>query len=369
MRLVIIESPYAGDVELNDCLGVIARHAELVFLEDYHFSARRMKLSHLLAASTAFATGGFFRGLLTLFHENGTSQPDGSFPSVPIGETLDLRETILRTMLFHPAQSYRSFATGELAPSKFWSVTSYPHVPVAALREISERLGADDMTDDYRRVFFDCTFARLMDVRDEAEVRFAREVINRYFTFDFFLEDNYFTKLQTLNQSVEKHEKRFGIDDAFFKRSVAAFLDEKERAGSKKTKLPKSFVEIPLTVQRKLAREGHYLSLFIRHPHAKIALETVRFLDTSAKIEKVLRVRTTNRHVVRAIAKKDDLMSAYPTRLALVSNPHTPVEISLKHLPGIRAGDMRRLAASRDISPELGANLRKRFGARQRSSA
>jgi hypothetical protein len=139
---------------------------------------------------------------------------------------------------------------------------------------------------------------------------------------------------------------------------------EKDRVGSRKTYYPKRVFAIPLSVQRKLAREGHYLKLFVRHPHPKIALETMRFVTSTAMAEAVLRTKETNRYLVLEICKRPALLRSYKARMALLANPHTPVQAGLNYIPFINRGDLKHLAANHDTNPEIRVCLARRLNGR-----
>jgi hypothetical protein len=326
----LLRGARAPEESLARVLEALWRHVDVLLLEDYFFSARRMKLLHLLAVD--------------------------AFAAKDAAE----HDVLLRAMVLHPRPEYRRHAISLLSPRSFWSVASCPQAPLAVLADILERTSTPDVPDDYRRIFFDCTMRTVADARTEPQVRSARGMLSTFFTFDFFVEDDYFRKILKLNERVEKEEARLKIEDAFFKRSLEAFKKEKQRAGSRKTRLPRSFTEIPLTVQRKLARDGHYLGLFIRHPHPKIALETLRFITTPGAAEVVVRTKTANSRLVEELARKEDLLTSYAARLALLANPHAPLRAALRYVSGIRAEDLRKLAGSHDVNPEIAAYLRGR---------
>jgi len=54
-------------------------------------------------------------------------------------------------------------------------------------------------------------------------------------------------------------------------------------------------------------------------------------------------------------------MVTHGARMALLSNPHTQLRAGQKYIPQMRESDLKRLAASHDINPEMGAYLRRRF--------
>jgi hypothetical protein len=188
-----------------------------------------------------------------------------------------------------------------------------------------ERLAAPEVPDDYRKVFFDCTLKSLAGARDETAIKAARRILSTLFSFDFFLEDEYFRKITGLNQVIAHEEERLGRP-SYLGDSLRRLRREKTRVGEQTTRTP-SFDRIPLTVQRLLAREGFHTLLFSRHPDAKIALETLRHLRAPGLIERALRQPDVNALLLSELARRDDLLTTRAARLALLGNPHTPLRV------------------------------------------
>jgi hypothetical protein len=348
--------------ELDRIMAALWRHAEELLLEDYFFSARRLKLLPLLGQIDACPASVLFAGLLGLFRASAP-RPEQALAGLP-GACAAETDTLLRTMLVHPRPDYRRYAAGRVPPSRYWPIACSPEVPVPALAEMLDRLAQDDVNEDHRKIFFDCTARALAAGRTEADVRAARRMMTTYFGFEFFVEDDYFRKILALDEGVARCEARLGIADGCFRRLIEAFRKDKEATGLRGSRMPRSFVEVPLAVQRKLAREGFYVTLFVRHPHPKIALETLRHIKTPAAAEAVLQTRTASALVVGELAKREDLLTSYGSRLALVAHPRATLEAARRYVPHLRPGDLRRLAQSHDTSPEVGAYLRSRLATR-----
>jgi hypothetical protein len=244
-----------------------------------------------------------------------------------------------------------------LAPSEFWSVVSYPRTPVPALADILERLVQPDVPEDHRKVFVDCTHKTLLDPRDPVDVQAARRILNRLFAFDFLVEDDYFQYVLEINESVERAEKRLGFEDPLIAQYVEILKAQKDEVGIRPTR-PPSFAGIPLTLQRKLAREGMHLMLFVRHPHPKVALETVRHINSSGRAQQVVELSNVNSLVLVEIARREELFRSAPARLALVGNPRTPLVAAQRYIPLLQLADLKRFASSHDVNPEVAAHIR-----------
>jgi hypothetical protein len=228
---------------------------------------------------------------------------------------------------------------------------------VAALADVLERLAAPDVPEDHRKVFVDCTHKTLLGTRDPVEVQAARRILNTLFGFDFLIEDEYFQHVLEINESVERAEERLGFQDPVIAHFVEVLKAQKDEVGARPTR-PPSFTGIPLTLQRKLAREGMHLMLFVRHPHPKVALETVRHINSAARAQQVAELPNVNTLVLAEIAKREELFRSGPARLALVGNPRTPLVAAQRHVPLLQLADLKRIAASHDVNPEVATYIR-----------
>jgi hypothetical protein len=339
-------------------LDLLWSNAEMVLLEDYFYSHRRTKLTSFLSMAEPYPAAAKFRALLELF-----LPPGGSYPPVAEGLRLAVERypqeatVFLRALLVHPLEEYRRHAVATLPPSELWSVVSYPRTPVAALADILERLSQPDVPEDHRKVFVDCTHKTLLDPRDPVEVQAARRILNKLFGFDFLIEDEYFQFVIEINESVERAESRVGLSDPLISQYVEILKAQKDEVGVRPAR-PPSFAGIPLTLQRKLAREGMHLMLFVRHPHAKVALETVRHINSAGRAQQVVELSNVNALVLVEIAKREELFRAAPARLALVGNPRTPLVAAQRYIPLLQVADLKRFASSHDVNPEVAAHIR-----------
>jgi hypothetical protein len=354
----IIRGATSRDEELGRILGLLWRNAEMVILEDFFFSARRTKLTSFLVMADPYPPATLFRRLLELFRPG----PEGYRPAEIALERVEAEHpddlpVFLRALLVHPLEEYRRYAIARLDPFEYWSVVSYPHTPTAALADILDRLAQPDVLDDFRKVFFDCTQRTLGEARGSLEVKATRRILNTLFSFDFFMEDDYFQKILDLNAEIEREEARLGLENPMIRRSIQVLKEWKDKLGPQATR-PPSFSGIPLTLQRKLAREGLYLLVFVCHPNPKIALETVRFINTPGLAEQVARLSTVSGLVLLEITKREELFRTQAARMTLLSNPKAPIAAAQRFGPLLSRGELVRLSQSKDVNPEVAAWLR-----------
>ena len=80
---------------------------------------------------------------------------------------------------------------------------------------------------------------------------------------------------------------------------------------------------------------------------------------TDAEALAVARNRNVDDELLRIIAVRRDWMRNYQLRLALATNPKTPVTIALKQLSSLGDRDMRQLAKSRNVPDAVSAQARR----------
>jgi len=81
--------------------------------------------------------------------------------------------------------------------------------------------------------------------------------------------------------------------------------------------------------------------------------------NTEEDIIKICQSRNVSNEILRLIAAKKELTKNYKVKIGLVSNPKTPVPISLKLLSYITEADLRNIAKNKNISTVVARGARK----------
>jgi len=81
--------------------------------------------------------------------------------------------------------------------------------------------------------------------------------------------------------------------------------------------------------------------------------------NTEEDIIKICQSRNMSNEVLRLIAAKKELTKNYKVKIGLVTNPKTPVPISLKLLSYITEADLRNIAKNKNISTVVARGARK----------
>jgi hypothetical protein len=70
---------------------------------------------------------------------------------------------------------------------------------------------------------------------------------------------------------------------------------------------------------------------------------------TEPEIERIALSKTVDEEVLRIIVTNRDWLKRYPIKVALVSNPRTPIKTSMRLLPHLREKDLKDVSRSRSL--------------------
>jgi hypothetical protein len=264
--------------------------------------------------------------------------------------------------MLHPDYEVRRFAAGNADSNSIWKVITPRDVPCATILTLLEQIAGSSSTTTamHQKIFFDTIYRRLLSLGTRSDVLYARGIVRILTKMDFFLEDRYFKRLMTLLDYLEAKERSHGIVDGLMPDYIRRLDEQKQRTGDVPSEDP-SFEGVPLVVLRKLARDGHFWNLLSTHPIVKIARETVPHINSTERAVRVASNHRANQEVLRAVGKRRDLFAPMSARVALLTNPRTPVPVSLDYLAELTSRDVEALLRRSTVHPELRAALRNRL--------
>lgn len=340
------------------------KRPEITIAADFWGHAKRVRIIDLLTevgsdrsrAAAVALTGFFERG------QKGAAAVVRSLHDVHESQ----RERFTRCLMLHPDYEVRRYAVNNTDVNSIWKVVTPDAVPCATILTLLERLvGSSRYTTAQRKIFFDSVYRRLLRLTSRSEVLYARGIARILVKLNFFLEDGYFGKLSTVLDYVATKERLHGMTDDLLSSYIGRIRAEKDRAGSVQTVDP-VFDGIPLVVLRKLARDGHFWHVLVTHPVAKIAREIVPYVATRDRALAIARNHRVNPEVLRGLGRKRELFSRATARMALLSNPQTPVAVSMNYLSDLSFTDLEALLRRSTVHPELRLMLRSRYDAAKR---
>jgi hypothetical protein len=142
-----------------------------------------------------------------------------------------------------------------------------------------------------------------------------------------------------------------------------ALVEEPDTGKAVEKSLLQRLQEMTVSERIKLALRGNRETrmLLIRDANRMIrrfVLQNPRVGDE--EIIAVAKNRSADDELLRIIAESRDWTKNYQVRLSLVTNPKTPLVLSLRFLSGLQERDVRMLAKSKNVSATV-ANAAKRI--------
>jgi serine/threonine protein kinase len=335
----IVRTLQDGGAPAEGLLAGLWRFADAVLLRDVGADRGAIRLLPLLASHSQDA-GRFGSVIVALRDRRGVVVVE----EVAAGPEV---EPLLRCLLLHPIAEVRRAAAGRLPIRELWGVGAHRRTPLAALvtvyRELKQRARPDHL-----KVFFFCVRDSLASA-SSAELQEAVILVRAFFDEPAFHEDLLFEPLLELERHLRARADAAGLLDESYARALAAFVG----AGSLSESQLEYLRDVPLALQRKLAREGRFLNTFVCHVNDRIAMETVPHLLRLDDVTRFLRMPMLHRAILVELAKRRRFFKKDAPKIALLAHPKTPAAMARGYLHLVSEEQLRILSTNRQINPEV----------------
>ncbi|MCC7074297.1 MAG: protein kinase [Deltaproteobacteria bacterium] len=324
------------------------RHADAIVLHELAPGRRAFRLLPFLASLRAPAAAPF-AVLAELL-----SRPFAGADEVAAAlarSSVDERVVLARCLLLHPSEAVRAQAATTLEPSDLWNVIAHPATPIGVERFLFEHLRTRARA-EYLKVFFFCVRDNLLAATGARDLRDALALTRAFFVVSCFHEDIVFEPLLELEAALRARATAARVlpdDEGAYAEALATFT----AGGATETRPLQSLIDVPLPIQRKLAREGHFVSFFVSHQNERVAKETLPHLLRLEDITPFLRITTIHRVVLTELAKRKRFFRKDAAKLALLQNPKTPALVARAFVPVVAADLLRLLVENRHINPDV----------------
>ena len=338
----------SGDDDLATRLRLgLWRHADSLLLRDVGAERQALRFVPFLAGHPS--DEGRFAGVVAALRDRRT---DGASVVAELQQAHAARASsdcrpALRCLLLHPVGATRAAAAAALGVIDLWTVIAHPRTPVASLRFLFTHLQQRGQT-DHLKVFFFCVKETLA-AAGLTELTEALTLVRAFFDVSCFHEDVLFEPLLELERGLRARADTAGVLDDSYVRAVAAFVD----VGAREDAPLDHLKDVPLPIQRKLAREGRFLTTFVCNNNERVAAETLPPLLRLDDVTRFLRLVTIHRVVLVELAKRRRFFKKDAPKLALLGNPKTPAAIARPFVSLLGAEQLRVLSTSRQINPDV----------------
>jgi hypothetical protein len=251
-----------------------------------------------------------------------------------------------RCLLIHPVEGYREVALSATEPADWWYLIASPVTPLPWLLDLL-RSSRRRVTNDFLKVFFVCVRDRLSVKLKATDVVVAADLLKELFEIDVLHEDVFFRMLSELDRTVRESCRQQGLlidfDAEYLERAKAFFS-----RGVRKEIEMEEWSQVPLPIQRHLARAGHFTRHFACHPIDAIAMECLPHLMKMETGRPIAEMNAVNSRLLAELGKVRRLFLNDDARAALVRNPKTPAYIVLKYIGFVRRDALKKIAESRE---------------------
>jgi hypothetical protein len=271
-------------------------------------------------------------------------------------ENADITIVLKSLLIAHQNRKVRTTIIQNIEFKNLWYIIAYSNTPLTVLAEIAEFLSQGERDEDRMKVFFDLTLLSLYNdifsARNHTPLSQVKYLIQVFYKFDFFVEPGYFNRLNDLSMRFTAKAKKFNIDIEIIE-DAKKKLDEYSRKREKPPKtIPKCMRELPLAIQRKLAREGHHIEYFVIHNNNFIAIEANRYINTG-NIDRFLAYPNINGTLMKMLLHRGELFGKKSTVYAAIAHRKCTREFAMNYYHQLTGEDLKSLAKNLDINPSV----------------
>lgn len=124
-------------------------------------------------------------------------------------------------------------------------------------------------------------------------------------------------------------------------------------------------LSVPEKIRVALTGNKDERSILYRDPNRMIklyVLQNPRIMED--EILSMARDRNADEEILTTIGKRKEWVKRYPVRLALATNPRTPVPLAMAMLKTLREADLRRIVRSKDVATAVASGAKKILASR-----
>ena len=316
------------------------RHADALLLRDVGAERQALRFVPFLASQQK--DRGHFAAVVGALRDRR-----GAVVATELQQALDDPRPGLRCLLLHPVNETRVAAATALGLVDLWTVIAHPRTPVAVLRFLFGHLQQHGQS-DHLKVFFFCV-KETVAAAAVAELKDALGLVRACFDVGCFHEDVLFEPLLDLERGLRARADAAGVLDESYVRAVAVFVE----GGTREDAALEHLKDVPLAIQRKLAREGRFLTTFVCNNNERVAAETLPHLLRLEDVTRFLRMVTIHRVVLIGLAKRRRFFKKDAAKVALLGNPKTPAAIARPFVALVPSEQLRLLSTNRQMNPDV----------------
>ena len=252
------------------------------------------------------------------------------------------RRALARALLFHPVAEVRALARAATSAADCWQVLVSRQSSPRVLYETWQNLRGQ-VSDDLFKIVLTALAERLLVQLPREQLNQAARFVFAFFEVDAFHERGYLQLVGRIEKHLREQAAGHGIDllqDAEYRQRLQTFA-----AAPGVAEQPiQAWSQVPLPVQRELARRGHFLRHFCCHQVDAVAVEVFPQLLRRDDIVEFLKILTINPRLLAQLAEEKQLFESDAAKFFLLANPRCPFHIIGKYMGYLTSESLTKLA-------------------------
>lgn len=273
--------------------------------------------------------------------------PGAPFDPGRVAEVLDAapaagRLPLARALLIHPNAEVRALARGAVGLADCWQVIANPGSSLRVLLEIWQ-FYRGKASDDTFKLFLAVMAPRFRGQLPREQLGVLSRLVAAILEVPAFQERASRQMVLAIESHLRAEALRHGVDlsqDPAYWHQVQAYTEAPPAADQPIV----AFGQLPLPVQRTLARRGLFLRQLSCHPVDGVAVECFPHLVRHRDVVEFLKAPSINARLMAQLAEEKQLYESDSAKFFLVANPRCPYHIISKYLGYLSSESLLKLS-------------------------
>lgn len=253
-----------------------------------------------------------------------------------------LRRAFGRALLIHPNAEVRAVARAAVLPSDLWNTVVSPGTAPRILLEIWQSL-RPRVAEDVLKIFLFAVAGRFLGEMTREQLTTAARLLVGMAQVGSFQERACRHGVLTIEKNLRAQAARHGLDlsdDAEFRHRLQSFAE----APIAPEQPILAWSQVPLPVQRTLARRGLFVRHFCTHQADAVALECFPHLMRRPDVLEFLKIVNINARLMAQLAEEKQLYESDSAKFFLLANPRCPFHIIGKYMGYLTSESLTKLS-------------------------
>lgn len=248
----------------------------------------------------------------------------------------------------HPRHSCRAIGMKWLKPAERWDILLAPSTHSTVVRELVE-VTCKDCPVSYIKAMFLLLRNRLRSAGTPLALNHAFEILKIFYGVPLFLEAIFFKALLSLHRDLNTKAEA-NAEMAEVGRGFESYFDDFRKRICTQDVGVSEMHYVPLPVQRKLARDGYFVEVFICHGRDPIALEAVPHALHRSDVIRFFKSSRINKLALQRMGDDRDVMREHSLMAALCRNPKADPRQVRKFMPLLGVTEFKLISENKDTS-------------------